>query len=120
MARLVIRSPFLVTKSAAGSSAFVFGWANESRTERYFLSASWHFDPMGTIRSFDPLPPDDYLLSRPHGKTALIRQLRYYLHEVSAAAGIPTRIVPHQLRHYAGFRTIPGEGSMCGRKARQC
>jgi len=51
------------------------------------------------FRSFDPLPPDGHLLSRPHGKTALIRQLRYYLHEVSAAAGIPTRIVPHQLRH---------------------
>ncbi len=51
------------------------------------------------FRSFDPLPPDGYLLSRPHGKTALIRQLRYYLHEVSAAAGVPTRIVPHQLRH---------------------
>jgi hypothetical protein len=29
----------------------------------------------------------------------LIRQLRYYLHEVCAAVGIPTRIVPHQLRH---------------------
>ena len=51
------------------------------------------------FRSFDPLPPDGHLLSRPRGKTALIRQLRYYLHEVSAAAGIPTRIVPHQLRH---------------------
>jgi integrase len=51
------------------------------------------------FRSFDPLPLDGYLLSRRHGKTALIRQLRYYLHEVSAAAGIPTRIVPHQLRH---------------------
>jgi integrase len=51
------------------------------------------------FRSFDPLPLDGHLLSRPHGKTALIRQLRYYLHEVSAAAGIPTRIVPHQLRH---------------------
>src|SRR5213080_4589816 len=51
------------------------------------------------FRSFDPLPPDGHLLSRPHGKTALIGQLRYYLHEVSAAAGIPTRIVPHQLRH---------------------
>jgi hypothetical protein len=25
--------------------------------------------------------------------------LRYYLHEVCAAAGIATRIVPHQLRH---------------------
>jgi len=26
---------------------------------------------------------------------------------------------PHRFRHYAGFRTIPGEGSMCVRKARQ-
>ena len=51
------------------------------------------------FRSFDPLPPDGHLLSRPHGKTALIRQLRFYLHEVCAAAGITTRIVPHQLRH---------------------
>jgi integrase len=51
------------------------------------------------FRSFDPLPPDGHLLARPHGKTALIRQLRYYLHEVCAAAGISTRIVPHQLRH---------------------
>ncbi len=51
------------------------------------------------FRSFDPLPLEGHLLSRPHGKTALIRQLRYYLHEVCAAVGIPTRIVPHQLRH---------------------
>jgi integrase len=51
------------------------------------------------FRSFDPLPLDGHLLCRPHGKTALIRQLRYYLHEVCAAVGIPTRIVPHQLRH---------------------
>jgi integrase len=51
------------------------------------------------FRSFDPLPPDGWLLSRPHGKQALIRQLRPYLQEVSTAAGITTRIVPHQLRH---------------------
>ena len=51
------------------------------------------------FRSFDPLPPDGHLLARPNGKHALIRQLRYYLHEVCAAAGTPTRIVPHQLRH---------------------
>jgi integrase len=37
------------------------------------------------FRSFDPLPPDGRLLSRPHGKQALIRQLRYCLHEVTAA-----------------------------------
>src|SRR6266853_243599 len=51
------------------------------------------------FRSFDPLPPDGRLLSCPHGKQALIRQLRYCLHEVTVAAGITTRIVPHQLRH---------------------
>ena len=51
------------------------------------------------FRFFDPLPPDGHLLARPHGKQALIRQLRYYLHDVAAAAGITTRIVPHQLRH---------------------
>ena len=34
------------------------------------------------FRSFDPLPPDGHLLARPNGKNALIRQLRYYLHEV--------------------------------------
>ena len=51
------------------------------------------------FRSFNPLPLDGHLLARPHGKSALIRQLRFYLHEVCAAAGIATRIVPHQLRH---------------------
>jgi integrase len=61
------------------------------------------------FRSFDPLPADGRLLARPRSKQTLIRNLRAYLHEVCAAAGIPTRVVPHQLRHYAGFRTIPGE-----------
>src|SRR5215472_267678 len=51
------------------------------------------------FRSFDPLPLDGHLLARPHGKTALIRQLRFYLHEVCSEAGIATRIVPHQMRH---------------------
>src|SRR3989441_11511064 len=51
------------------------------------------------FRSFDPLPPDGRLLSRPHGKQVLIKHLRPYLQEVSAAVGISTRIVPHQLRH---------------------
>jgi integrase len=51
------------------------------------------------FRSFDPLPPDHRLIARSHCKQTLIRTLRAYLHEVSAAAGIPARIVPHQLRH---------------------
>jgi integrase len=51
------------------------------------------------FRSFDPAPPDGRLLARPSSKPALIRHLRTYLHEVSTAAGLPQRIVPHQLRH---------------------
>jgi site-specific recombinase XerD len=39
----------------------------------------------------------------------LIRRLRAALQDSAAAAGIKARIVPHQFRHYAGFRTIPGE-----------
>ena len=40
--------------------------------------------------------------------------------EAAALSGIRKRVTVHTLRHYAGFRTIPGEGSMSGRKARQC
>ena len=58
------------------------------------------------FRSFDPLPLDGHLLARPHGRTALTRQLRFYLHEVCAAAGITTRIVPHQFRHTYGSEMI--------------
>jgi len=74
------------------------------------------------FRSFDPLPLDGHLLARPHGKTALIRQLRFYLHEVCAAAGIPTRIVPHQFRHtYASEMirsgvTVPALMKLLGHK----
>ena len=74
------------------------------------------------FRSFDPLPCDSHLLARPKGKNALIRQLRFYLHEVCAAAGIPTRIVPHQLRHtYASEMirsgvTLPAVMKLLGHK----
>jgi len=51
------------------------------------------------FRSLDPLPPDGLLLARPRSKEALVRQLRDYLHEVCSAVGLPTQIVPHQLRH---------------------
>jgi len=61
------------------------------------------------FRSLDPFPPDGRLLARPASREMLIRQLRSYLHEVSAAAGIPGRIVPHQLRH-----TYASEMLRCG------
>ncbi len=51
------------------------------------------------FRSLDPLPADGRLLARPRTKEALVRQLRDYLHQVSHALGLPTRIVPHQFRH---------------------
>ena len=59
------------------------------------------------FRSLDPLPADGLLLARPGTKQALIRQLRDYLHQVRHALALPTAIVPHQLRHYAEFRTMP-------------
>ena len=51
------------------------------------------------FRSLDPLRADGRLLTRPHTKEALVRQLRDYLHQVCHTLGLPTRIVPHQFRH---------------------
>jgi site-specific recombinase XerD len=51
------------------------------------------------FRSLDPLPADKWLLARPKTKLALVRQFRDYLHQVCHALGLPTSIVPHQLRH---------------------
>jgi integrase len=61
------------------------------------------------FRSLDPSPPDGHLLARPAPREMLIRQLRAYLHEASAVAGIPGNIVPHQLRH-----TYASEMLRCG------
>jgi hypothetical protein len=42
----------------------------------------------------------------------------------TAAKKVPSlaqkRVTPHLFRHYAGFRTIPGEASSGCRSARQC
>lgn len=63
------------------------------------------------FRSFDSLPLDGRLLARPRHKQTLVKQLRAYLPDVVAAAGIPTRIVPHQLRHtYASEMVRAGVG----------
>lgn len=51
------------------------------------------------FRALDPLPADGLLLARPLTKGTVIRQLRDYLHQVCFAVGLPTKIVPHQLRH---------------------
>ena len=51
------------------------------------------------IRSLDPLPADGFLLARPHSRLRLGCELRVSLRQIAAAAGITTRIVPHQFRH---------------------
>jgi hypothetical protein len=61
------------------------------------------------LRSLDPTPADGFLLARSRGREMLLRGLRKSLHEISEAAGIPARIVPHQLRHtYATFMLRAG------------
>jgi site-specific recombinase XerD len=42
---------------------------------------------------------DRYLLARPRGRMARGATIRRSLHEIARAAGIRTRIVPHQFRH---------------------
>jgi integrase len=42
---------------------------------------------------------DNFLIGRPRARETLIRRFRTYLREVTAAAGINTRVVPHQFRH---------------------
>jgi integrase len=82
------------------------------KTERMVPIDSFTRDLVHRLRFFrglDPSPPDGHLLARPSSREMLIRQFRSYLHEVSAAAGIPTRIVPHQLRH-----TYASEMLRCG------
>jgi integrase len=61
------------------------------------------------FRSLDPSPPDGHLLARPIPRGMLIRQLRAYLCDAAAVAGIPGPLVPHQLRH-----TYASEMLRCG------
>ena len=82
------------------------------KTERMVPVDSFTRDLVHRLRFFrwlDPSPPDGRLLARPTSRQMLIRQLRAYLREASAAAGIPGRIVPHQLRH-----TYASEMLRCG------
>jgi hypothetical protein len=62
-----------------------------------------------TIRSLRPPTAPQagpLLLTRPRGRTVLIRNLRAALREVAATVGIPVRIVPHQFRHTYGTEML--------------
>src|SRR3984893_11106516 len=63
----------------------------------------------GRTHSFaaDTAPkPGPLLLPRPRGRYLMIRKLRAALRDVTAALGIPARIVPHQFRHTYGTEML--------------
>ena len=63
-------------------------------------------DRLASLRGHDPCGADGFLLARPRGRMALGAQLRTSLHQVAAAVGIGTRIVPHQFRHTYGTEML--------------
>jgi len=63
-------------------------------------------DRLRVLRSQDSLPADGFLLARPSGRNVLIQRLRTVWRNIVAAAGITTRIVPHQLRHSFGTEML--------------
>jgi site-specific recombinase XerD len=79
------------------------------KTERWVPVDSMVCQLVERIRSLRPLdapPAGRLLLARPRGRFLLIRKLRAALREVSAAAGIAARIVPHQFRHTYGTEML--------------
>jgi site-specific recombinase XerD len=56
-------------------------------------------DRLRLLRGQDEHDALAFLLARPRGRMALGADLRLSLHQVAAAVGIATRIVPHQFRH---------------------
>jgi integrase len=52
-----------------------------------------------SLRCQKPRGINGFLLDRPLGRTKLGAELRTSLHEVAAAVGITSRIVPHRFRH---------------------
>jgi site-specific recombinase XerD len=79
------------------------------RTERLVPADSFVcriVDRLRSLRCQDPRDANGFLLSRPHGRMALGSELRTALHEIAAAVGIKTRIVPHQFRHSFGTEML--------------
>lgn len=58
------------------------------------------------FRSLDPLPDNGRLLAWHGSRVSLLARLRDYLHLVCHSAGLPTTIVPHQLRHTYGTEML--------------
>ena len=58
------------------------------------------------FRSLDPLPADGRLLAWPGTRVSLLARLRDYLHLACYSVGLPTVIVPHQMRHTYGTEML--------------
>ncbi len=58
------------------------------------------------FRSLDPLPDNGRLLAWHGSRVSLLARLRDYLHLACHSAGLPTSIVPHQLRHTYGTEML--------------
>jgi integrase len=58
------------------------------------------------FRSLDPLPYNGRLLAWHGSRVSLLARLRDYLHLACHSAGLPTGIVPHQLRHTYGTEML--------------
>src|SRR5271170_7817274 len=58
------------------------------------------------FRSLDPLPDNGRLLAWHGSRVSLLARLRDYLHLACHSAGLPTSIVPHQLRHTYGTEMV--------------
>jgi integrase len=58
------------------------------------------------FRSRDPLPDNGRLLAWSGSRVSLLARLRDYLHLACHSAGLPTDIVPHQLRHTYGTEML--------------
>jgi site-specific recombinase XerD len=94
------------------------------QTERLVPVDSFVCQLVDRLRALRPQDVSDgFLMGRRRARETLIRQLRATLREVVAAAGITTRIVPHQFRHTyatemlnAGV-TFPGIMKLLGHSA---
>jgi len=58
------------------------------------------------FRSLDPRPDDGRLLAWNGSRVSLLARLRDYLHLACHSAGLPTNLVPHQLRHTYGTEML--------------
>jgi hypothetical protein len=58
------------------------------------------------FRSLDSLPDNGRLLAWHGSRVSLLAHLRDYLHLACHSAGLPTSIVPHQLRHTYGTEML--------------